>query len=426
MVTSMQTLQQKLYTLLRWSEIYTKTDMVYLFRGSVWSGVAQMSTAVISFALAVIVSRYVPPDDYGNYKYILATIAVLSTFSLSGLGTAVFQSTARGFDGALQEGFWQNIRWSALVFIGAIAAATYYFVMGNTLLACGMLLGGCFSPFLASANLASSFLGGKKDFFRQSIYFGLLGSGIPLMALIGAIWVSTNPLWLVFVFLITNTLSSLYFYKKTILLYHPDPAKKDPEMMTYSKHLSVLGVLGGIAGNIDQILIFHYIGAVELAIYNFATAILDQTGGPLKTISNMMTAKYATHTDQEINRSVWNKVFWFFLLALGIVVVYVPLAPYIYGILFPGYVSAVPYSQLYAFSIFSMVFNPFGSYLVAKKKIKAQYLISFINYTCQILFIWIGIVFWGLWGLIWARIILRNIVTGINYILYRQTLEKTL
>jgi O-antigen/teichoic acid export membrane protein len=415
----MSRLRESIHKALRWSERYTKTDMVYLFNGSVWSTIAQIGTSACTFALAIVVSRFVSKDAYGIYKYAFSLVAVLSTFSLSGLSTAIFQSVARGFDGALQEGFWQNIRWSILIFIGSLGMAGYYFFLHNPILAIGVLIGGCLSPLLTSANLASSFLAGKKDFKLQSLYFGLWGSGIPIVALIGAIFISTNPLWLIIVFAVVNTGSSLYFYKRTLDIYKPDPAKKDPGMMLYSKHLSFIGILGGIAGNLDQILLFHYVGAAELAIYNFATAILDQTGGPFKTVSSMVTARFATHSDKNIGENIWNKAWLFLLVGVGIIVIYIPLAPFIYKILFPNYIAAVPYSQLYALSMLGTFFSPFGSYLTAKKKIKEQYINSIVSYILQIVVMAVGVIGWGLWGLIIARVILRTFGAVPTLILYK-------
>ena len=268
-------------------------------------------------------------------------------------------------------------------------------------------MGGCLSPFLASANLASSFLGGKKDFKHQSLYFGIWGSGIPIVALICTVLCTNDPLWFVVVYSLSNLLSSLSFYKKTLELYRPDPAKKDTGMLSYGKHLSFIGILGGIAGNLDQILLFHYVGAAELAIYNFATAILDQTSGPLKTLGSMLVTSFASHSEKSIGQNMSNKVWWLAALAVTIIVVYLPLAPYIYQVLFPGYVAAVPYSQLYAFSLLSIIFTPFGSYIVAKKKLTSQYVSSIGSYSIQIIFMVVGVLWGGLWGLIVSRVVIR-------------------
>jgi O-antigen/teichoic acid export membrane protein len=410
----------RLSRLLDWSAKYFKTDTRYLLSGSFWSILSQLTSTVISLALAFVVSRYLPKETYGTYKYVLSAVAFLSTFSLNSLGTAVFQSTAREYDGALKEGFRINLRWSALVFAGSLATAVYYFAAGNTTLAIGMLFAGCLSPFLASANLAGAFLAGKKDFFRQSIYFGSVGNGFPLLALLVTIFLTKDPLWLILVYCITNTAASFYFYMRTITVYHPDPEKKDTGMLSYAKHLSAIGILGGIAGSIDQVLLFHYVGAAELAIYVFSTSILDQAKGPLKNLDAMTQARFANRHDKHIRQSMRNKFFWLFFSVALVVTAYIFIAPLLYRVLFPAYIDAVPYSQVYALSLLGLAFGPAGSYLIAKKKIREQYINSVVGWTAQILFVAIGVIWWGLWGIIVARVMSRFVIGGLAYILYRR------
>ena len=281
-----------------------------------------------------------------------------------------------------------------------------------------MLFAGCLSPFLSSANLAASFLGGKKDFKRQSIYFGWLGNGFPLLLLIAAVFITKDPLWLILVFCIANTATSLYFYSKTMREYRPDPEKKDPEMLGYAKHLSVIGILGGVATTIDQILLFHFVGAAGLAIYVFSTSILDQAKGPLKTLDMMMQAKFVNHKNQNIRQSIGNKFLWLTLSILVCITVYIFIAPFLFRILFPTYMEAVPYSQVYALSLLGLAFGPASSYLSAKKKIREQYINSIVGWLAQITFVAIGVIFWGLWGLIIARLVSRIFIGSLAYILF--------
>lgn len=420
----MYSLKSSLHRLLRWSERYTKTDMVYLARGGFWSIAGQIVTTLTILGFAILVAHYLPKEVYGQYKYIIAVVAILSSFSLTGIGTAVFQSAARGFDGALFEGFWLNVRWSALIFLGAFALAIYYFFQGNPTLAFGVLIGGSLSPFLASANLASTFLSAKKDFARSSIYYDIIENLFAVGALAVTILLTHNPLIIAIVYFVGNTLVTYWLYRRVIRIYKPDPAKTDPEMLTYGKHLSLMGILNGIAGNIDQILLFHFVGPAQLAIYNFATAIPDQTKGPLKTLNTMLQANFANRPTDEIHGGMRNKMFVLFVTSLAFVVLYIVFAPFIYHLLFPNYMEAVPYSQIYVLSLLAITVNPATSYLLAKKKIQEQYINTFITVTFQIVLLAGGVIFFGLLGLIGARALIRISGAFLTYILYKRAVRR--
>lgn len=405
--------------LLRWSEKYMKTDMVYLARGGFWSIVGQVAAILSTLVLAMVISHYFPKEAYGQYKYILSIVALIGAFSLNGLGGAVFRSIAHGFDGALHEGFWKNLRWSILMFASAFAVATYYLLFGNYTLAVGILLGGCLSPLLTSGSLASTFLVAKKDFARQTIYFGIFATILPLAALILTILLTKNPLVLVAVYFLSNTFITLYLYRRVVRLYQPDLTKTDSGMLSYGKHLSAVGILNTVAGNIDQILLFHFVGPVQLAIYNFAIAIPDQIKGPLKTLDSMIQANFARRQPDEIHRGIGNKLTILFIFYAGSALLYVFFAPLIFKFLFPNYLDSVFYSQIYVLSILSFALNPAGAYLLIKKKVREQYIGNVTAALFQIITMLIGVIFWGLLGLICARIATRLFTSSLGYVLYK-------
>ncbi len=404
MISSLKT---RLYNLLRSSERYTKTDMVYLASGGFWSTLAQVVTAITVLSFAMVVSRYLPKEVYGQYKYVLAVLSLIGTFSLNGLGTAIFQSAAHGYDGALREGFWTNIRWSVLVFLGALGVASYYFINGNDTLGLSFLIGGSFSPFLASANFAGGFLQAKKDFRRAAIYFSVIENLAAIGALIVTALLTNSVLALVAVYFLGNTLTTLWIYRRVTRLYKPDPSKTDPGTLAYGKHLSLMGILSGIAGNIDQVLLFHFVGPVQLATYNFAIAIPDQTKGPLKSLNAMLQAKFVGRSDYEIRASMRNKILWIAASTSVFVLLYYLFAPLIYSILFPTYAGAAFFSKIYAFALFNTVFAPASSYLLAKKKVYAQYTANILVAVFQIAIMTAGVLFFGLLGLIIARVVTK-------------------
>ena len=417
-----RSLEYHIQRALTYAERLFKTDVRYLLKGGFWGVVGQTASSLSALALSVIFSRMLPKEVYGEYKYVLAFISVLGALSLSGLSTSVFQSAARGFGGALPEGFWTNLRWSVAVFFSALVGAAYYFYTGQPALGIAILVGGCFSPIIASGNLYSSLLSGKKDFRRFSIY-GLFNTIFPVVALIATVFITTSFLALVTVYFIANALIGLILYLQTCAQYKTEITESEPGTITYAKHLSVIGVLSTIAGNIDQLFLFNYLGAIELAIYNFAVGVLDQTKGPLKMLDTMTQARFATTEARSVEQSMYNKMWLLFLTIGPFVIVYILAAPYIYQILFPAYTSSVIYSQVYALSLLSLVLSPAASFLYAKREVKAQYISTVVNSIFQIGVTILGIVFWGLWGLIAARVLSRTIGALVLYMLYLRSMR---
>jgi len=393
--------------------------MVYLVRGGFWSILAQIVTSLAIFGFAVIVARYLPKEVYGQYKYILAIVGLLATFSLTGLGNSVFQSVARGFDGALVEGFWINIRWSILVFLSAGVLSIYYLTQGNNTLAFGVLIGGSLSPFITSANFGSIFLNAKKDFRGVSIYFEITKILFSVGVLTLTIFLTHNPFILAAVYFISNAIVILWLYLRVIHIYAPIREKIEPGMLTYGKHLSLMGILGGITSKIDQILLFHFVGPIQLAIYSFAVAIPEQIKGPLKMLNNMIKAKFVNQSDDSIRAGMRNKMLLLFVSILIFVVTYILLAPYIYKFFFPNYVSAVIYSQIYVLSMFGLVFYPIGSYFMAKQKLREQYIGNIVISLFQIFVMVVGVIVWGLLGLIISRVIIKIAGGYFSYLIYK-------
>ncbi len=417
------TIQEKITRFLRWSERYTKIDMVYFASGGSLSLLGQGLNIIASLALAVAVSHFISKDSYGVYKYIVSIITILSLFSLNSIGSAVFQSAAEGLDGALIKGFWENIRWSVVIFVGTLGLSLYYFSAHNDTLAVGVLIGGMLSPFLASASLFGSFLGGKKDFYRLTVY-GILDNVIPVLIFIGVVIITGNPIVLVSAYFLTNTIAGLYFYRRTILVYRANMHKHDAGMLGYSKHLSFMGILTGIASNIDQIILFHYVGASQLAVYNFATAIPDQMKGPIRTIDSMVQARFVNHSAVEIKRSMRNKIFLYVASGTAVTLAYIAIAPFIFHLLFQNYAEAIWYSQIYALWIIPVCLDPLSSYICSRRLIAEQYIANVVYTIFQIAALFIGVIFWGLLGVVIARILTRVAVSATNFVLYRRAIER--
>ncbi|KKQ82634.1 MAG: Polysaccharide biosynthesis protein [Parcubacteria group bacterium GW2011_GWB1_38_8] len=130
----MQNLRSKIYGLLRYSEQFFKTDMVYLTKGGTWLSFGHGVAMLSGFGLSIAFANLFPKESFGTYKFILSVVGILGALSLTGLGTAIIQATARNFGGILNQSFRINLKWSVGIFIGGIILGTYYYINGDMIL----------------------------------------------------------------------------------------------------------------------------------------------------------------------------------------------------------------------------------------------------------------------------------------------------
>lgn len=391
---------------LRWTEKYTKTDMVYLATGGFWLFFEQAGGAAFALGLAIMFGHFASQDTYGNYKYALSLAAVLTAFSLSGFGTAITQATSRGHEGSLAQGFRINMRWSVGMVVIGFAAAVYYLLQGNTFLAIALSVIAIISPFLNSFALYDSFLIGRREFKRTAMYT-VITNAAPVVAVLVALFLfRKRAIYLVVTYLFVSTAINGYFYYKSVQSARNNT--EDPELFKYSLHLSLMGILGAIGDKIDSIAVFTFLGPSQLAVYTYAIAIPDQLKGVIKNMIPLSMAKFANRSIGEIKKTIWNRIVYLMIgltIAIGF---YILLTPLIFHLLFPIYDASIPYSRIYSISIILTAFvSPFISILQSHKKTKALYIASNAGSILIIILLPILTFYFGLMGAILSQLAYR-------------------
>ncbi len=404
--------KNRLYRLLRWSERYTHTDMVYLARGGFWLGAAQVAAALIAFGLAVAFGHLASQDTYGNYKYILTIAGLLGALTLSGLPTAVTQAAARGLEGSLRQGARLMLRWSMLaVIVGLGTAAYYFFVDHNTFLLAALICMSLCTPLLNAYSLFDAFLIGRKDFRRDAVYgtFDLL---LPTLAVIGALFLTHRAIVLIMVYFLANTTSAAVFYFLT--LSHVANSTEEPGLLSYSGHLSVMNLIATIADRIDSILVFVMLGPVQLAVYTFAVAMPEQVKALIKNVVPLTMPRFSERSLVEIRLNIWPRVLLFAGIISLVMGTYALLTYWIFKFFFPVYLAAVPYSRWYALSIVLAAFiTPFTSVFQAHRKTRQLYIASNVSAVVLIISLPILIPLYGIAGAIASQILFRLTNAGL-------------
>jgi O-antigen/teichoic acid export membrane protein len=392
----MPQLSSRLITFLRWTEKYTKTDMVYLVQGSAWSVLGTILTTAIAAITFLAFANWLPKENYGTYQYILSVADLFGIFVLAGIDTAVARSTARGEEGALFDGLFTKIRWGLVGGAGAVVFGAYYLAHANLVLGWGFVVAGLFIPFWEAPGLYGTYLQGKKRFDLINIGDVLTQLGLTI-ALIPTLLVTHNVLIILAVYLGTMGLLRLGLFLFAIQKFPPNGIH-DPEMIPYGKHLSIISVIGTLSSKADTVLLWHFLGPVSVATYTFSQSIPARANGFLKIMNRIAFPKMAAQDPGHLRNTLMHKVWLLAGVSTLCALAYAILAPYIFHMFLPRYLDAVPYTMMASALIALQPFSLISSAFSAQAKKRSLYIWSIGAPLMRIALFLALIPQWGLMG----------------------------
>jgi len=406
-------IKEKSISALKWSEQYTKTDMIYLAKGGFWLSMNQGISSICALILSIAFANLLPKESFGIYKYVLSAFSILTISSLNGIFTSFNRSVSNGREGNLREGLTTQIKWSLIGSGLAIIISLYYFLNHNQTLFFCFLIVAVFLPIFSNFNIYNHLLQGRKN-FRLSAIFGITEQIFGLIVTILSILFTKNPIIIVLSYFASYSLLRVFLLFKITKKY-PTNKEKDPEMVSYGKHLTVIRIIGDIYKYLDKILVFHYIGAIELAIYTVATSAPNQIYSFINQIGTLAFPKYAQADKEKARKSLKNKLLMLGLLSLVIAIIYVIVAPFLFKLVFPKYPEAIIYTQIFAISLLAMPMIVPSTFLYAQKEIKKLYTGNIIMPIINIIILFIAVQF-GLIGIIIGKII--NSFLNLSFSIY--------
>lgn len=411
--------KSKIYFWLRKAEKYTQTDNVYLIKGGFWLMSARIIVVLSSFLTAVAFANLIDPGLYGNYRYILSLVGFLGIFSLKGIGNAFNQAVSRGLEGGFYSLFKTKIKFACLQSLGVIILGAYYFYQNNYLLALPLFFIAFLLPWRSGFSLIASFLPGQKNFrlnAKYQIIQNLITAGSLIAFLFLAMRFPHRSLLIVF------TLSALYFASETIcngIFYYQIKKKlrpnkaEDPKTKKFGYHLTFINFLGQIIQYLDQILVFHNLGAAQLAMYTFALLPVDKLREPIQMVSTLSAPKFSVKSPSELKKNFLPKISKLLILTILGIALYGLMAPWIFKLFFPRYTGAIFYSQIYAISLLGVGYLMASTALGSQMAIKKFYGLEIPTTILDIILLIGGFYWLGILGIIIARVaseIIRTII----------------
>lgn len=409
----MNGLKAKIINILRWSEKYAKTDMVYLAQSGSWLIFGQIVATGSAFLLGIAFANLLPKEVYGNYRYVLSLFSILAIPNLAGMETALTRSVAQGKEGALMPTVKARIRWGILGGLASIIVAFYYFFNGNNELTLAFLLAAAFIPLMDSFGNYSSFLSGKKLFNASTKYFSATQI-VSVTSLLAALFLTRNLIVILLAYFLPYTLMRYAYLKLTLKKFQTNQIK-DPEAISYGKHLSLMNIINTVASYLDKVLVYHYLGAVQLAIYSFSIAMPEQIKASLKSVGILSLPKFSQRSKEEIKKAIWGKTARLFLAISVIIIIYILSAPLIFKIFFPQYMESIFYSQIFSISLLAATSTLPSSAMQAQRAQKELYLYNTWSSVVQIILLFALLHFYGLLGIVLARVITRFFTNVLSF-----------
>lgn len=400
-------LKTKLYNFLRWSEKYTKTDMVYLAHGGFWLSSGYIITLIKGFVISILMANLLTKENYGYYKFILSIFATISIFGLQGLSTAITQSVAINNDGIVKKTIKTALKWSWIGSVFLLIFAFYYFTKNNLTFTLSFLVLAISFPLYSISGYYGAILAGKKKFNIQTKYYSIY-SLISFLALALAIIISKNVFWIVFAFIASDIIVGNIFNLKVKKFLKNKSIEKNS--INYGIKLSAINLMGAIAQNIDKVILPILLSYQDLAVYSIALVIPEQIKNLFKNILPLTMPKFAsTNINYESKQKIFSYILKIAVLIIPLIIIYWYLAEFIFKLIYPQYAESVAYSKIFSLSLLTIPTILIDSLFYAKKKTKIIFKNNFINSISQIIITILLTYYYGLWGLIIARLSSRFI-----------------
>lgn len=342
-------MKERAIRLLRWSERYTKTDMVYFAGNGTRVLFGQLTVGLTAFITTVVLAHILNQETFGQYRFITAVIPIIGLLALSSLGGALARTVTRSH--AVLWG--QLLRVKLLFGLGAAASATliagWYWTQGNLLLAQLYGIVAFAIPSYDLFLLYNDYLQGAKQFKYASLYVGITRI-VQATLVIGVALITHNILLILIAFFLGLLMPQYIFYRRT-RKRHMHSAQHPPEagLTTYALHLSLLQAVVVLTASIDKIATWHYLGAQQFAIYSVALAL------PLNILLlfNFIPQIYFPHIstmtlDVPTRKRVLGHITLMLMLLTLVGTLYALVAPILLPLLFRQYVASVPVTLILA------------------------------------------------------------------------------
>lgn len=306
-------------------------DLTYFAKNGFWITFRQVVVAFSSLAIITVLSRYVEPEIFGKYQFILSVVSIVMVFSLPGMSTALVQTVARGKDGFYRDAFRRSIQMS-LIGSGVLLVIGICYLFLDRALSVAVFMVAAMFPFISSFGFWEAYWQGRERFDIAARNASLLALLQSLVVCGTAILFPQYLVALVFAYAVSAGFANTIFYRSSQATVRNN--ETDDQSVQFGYFMTKMGALGIVSEQIDKLLVGFLLGPAQLAIYVVISFFGLRIKDLVRPFSAMLVPKIAMEKMlfREIVKTHWRTIF------IGLIVLFVA------GILFS--ILVVPINKI--------------------------------------------------------------------------------
>ena len=352
-------------------------NITSLINNASWLISGKLINLVLSFITAIVVIRYLGPEQYGSLSYALAFIAFFNSFVIMGLDNIVVKELSMGIneeENVLSTALLIQIISSIFTFIIAIVAIfifseNFYMRLYVTILAIPFLFRIFALPaYWFQSKLKSKYFAliqnmNKMIFTVISITFVLLKFDLILFIILNSIIMILNSIGVFLISLKHDFKLSILKIRKNLLIKY----------LRLGFFLVIAGFGSLIFLRIDQIMIGEFLGEYQLGIYSSAVKLAELWYFiPISIAASVLPFLSKEKNEQKYMQSLYK--YMKLLVAIGylVAIVITIFSKHIIGLLYgEEYIDASLVLSIYMWSgIFIGLALARNTYLITTDRVK--------------------------------------------------------
>jgi len=234
----------------------------------------------VGFFVGVAISRYLGPEQFGSYSYVLALVTVFSVTSKIGLDNVIVRELAKGCEDSnyvLGSSFLLKIIGGVVSAAGMVACV--YFLREKDTQVFNFAVIGSFCLLFQAFDVISFLFQARSD-NKSIVIFRLYAFVISTFIKLFLLYYKATVVWFVLIFSFENFLnylSILYLYKKCSGIVGPWLISKSmcKRFFVDSYPLALSALVGVLYLRLDQFMLESFSGVKELGIYVVAVKIAE-------------------------------------------------------------------------------------------------------------------------------------------------------